>query len=132
MEKLIEVALPSGAKLAFNVAPFAEAKALYQAGLEEMKSLSLNDHAQVDANFWKDIFCVGLSSKKIEAALNVCLGRATYNGHKITNDTWEPIAAREDYMVVCFEVAKENILPFTKSLYAKYSHILEALKLGQA
>jgi hypothetical protein len=46
---------------------------------------------------------------------------------KIVEDTFEPAEARDDYLKVMFEIAKENVLPFTKSLYAEYSPILESL-----
>lgn len=120
--------LPSGAKLKITLAPFKDARALYQALLEEAKVLKLDPTAEVDVNLYKDLFCVGLSSKKIEAALWECMKRVTYNDSRITEDIFEPVEARDDYMTVCFEVAKANIMPFTKSLYAQYAHILEKLR----
>lgn len=119
------IKLPSGAELSIDVAPFADARALYQACLEEGKILRLDPTAEVDANLFKDLLCTALSSKKIEAAITKCMERALYNKLKITNDTWEPVEARDDYMTACLEVAKENILPFTKSLYAQYAGLLE-------
>lgn len=127
-----EVTLPSGAILKITLAPFKDARNLYQAILEEAKVLKLDPNAEVDVNLYKDLFCLGLSSKKIEAALWECMKRATYNGNRIAEDVFEPIEARDDYMAVCFEVAKANILPFTKSLYAQYAHILEKLQKGPA
>lgn len=126
MNKSID--LPSGAKLRVTVSPFAISRALYQAILEESKGLKLDPKAEVDANLFKDLFCVGLSSKKIEACLEACLEKCLYNDKRITADTFEPVEARDDYIQVCFEVAKENIQPFTKSLYAKYAHILGKLE----
>lgn len=124
-----EVTLPSGAKLKITLAPFADAKALYQAMLEEAKSLQLDPEADIGhPNLIKDLFCTALSSKKIEACLVKCMERATYNDLKINNDTFEPESARDDYFTVCFEIAKENVAPFTKSLYARYSHLLGVLK----
>jgi hypothetical protein len=125
-----EVKVPSGAELKITLAPFSESKALFQAVTEEVKSLKLDPNAEVDVNFWKDIFCLGISSKRIEQALEPCLKRSTYNGLKIDKDTFESPESREDYLTVCYEVAKENLLPFTKSLYAQYAPILEKLKSG--
>ena len=122
-----KVVLPSGAILEITAAPFDDAKALYMAVADEARGLKLDSKAEIDANFWKDIFCTGLASKKIEAALAVCFKRVTYSGLKIDKDTFEPIEAREDYLTVCFEVAKENVSPFLKSLYARFSPILEKL-----
>lgn len=123
MENSKIVKLPSGAELRITLAPFADSKALYQAVLEELKSLKLNEEDDIGANLIKDLFCVGFSSKKIESALNKCFERVTYNDLKISSDTWEPIEARDDYMKACMEVAKENILPFVKSLSVEFSHV---------
>lgn len=124
------IKLPSGAKLEITIAPFKDARALYQALLEEVKSLKMDPEAEVDVNLWKDLFCAALSSKKIEAALDVCMARALYNGVRISDETFEKVEAREDYIDACYEVAKANIQPFTKSLYVKYSHILGKLKVS--
>lgn len=132
MSDIKEVKMPSGAILKINLAPFGDSKALYQAVLEEAKGLKIDGQAELDVNLFKDIFCAGFSSKKIEAALMLCMKRALYNDLRITDETWEPVAAREDYMPACFEVAKENLLPFTKSLSAQYALILGQLKKGQA
>lgn len=132
MNQNTKVALPSGAELEIMIAPFAQSRALYQAILEELKDVKLDPKAEVDVNFIKDLFCAGLSSKKIEEALGPCLGRATYNKLKITNDTWEPKEARQDYMHACFEVAKENVAPFMKTLTPQLSIVLERLKKGLA
>lgn len=110
-----------------TLSPFPVSKSLYQAILDEARVLHLDPKAQVDVNLFKDILCIGLSSKKIEERISECMKRATYNGLKITEDTFEPVAARDDYLTVCFEVAKENVLPFMKSLYAQYAPILENL-----
>lgn len=120
---MAEMGLPSGAKLKIQPAPFAESKALFQAILEEMASLKLDMEAEIDGNFLKDLFCVGLSSKKIDAALAPCVRRCLYNGQKITDDLFEDEKARGDYIDVIYEVAKENVLPFTKSLYAQYKRL---------
>ncbi len=123
-----KVKLPSGAELEIWVSPFEVSKALYQAMLDEVRGLKLDPKAEVDVNFFKDLFCAGFSSKKVEECLKECLKKATYNGARISSDTFEPVEARQDYMQVCFEVAQENVAPFTKSLYAKYQTILELMK----
>ncbi len=124
-----EVDLPSGAKLKISMAPFAESKALFKAVLEEAKSIGIDAQKDItDINMYKEIFCAGFSSKKIDDCLKPCLGRCTYNDSKITDDTFESAGSREDYLIVCYEVAVDNISPFLKSLYAKFSQTLENLK----
>lgn len=128
METPESIKLPSGATLLLVVAPFADSKDLYQAMLREVKGMKLDPKEEIDANFFKDLFCAGLSSKEIEACLWKCISRCLIDNTKITPDTFEPIDKRDDYLTVCFEIAKANVMPFTKSLYAQYSHILELLK----
>lgn len=116
-----EITLPSGAILKVNLAPFPDSKALYQAILEELRTVSVNDEDEIGINLIKDLFCTGFSSKKVDTALSKCVARCLYKGEKITNESFEPAEARQDYMKVLIEVTKENILPFVKSLSAEFS-----------
>lgn len=128
-EKIVE--LPSKAVLKLQLSSFAVSKALWQSMMEEGRTLNLDMNAEIDGNLFKDIFCVALSSRKIESAVWKCLEKCTINDIRITEDTFEPEEFRDDYLTVMFEVAKENILPFTKSLYAKYGHLLGMIKSSQ-
>ena len=122
-----EVKLPSGAVLKIGVVPFADARALYQSLLEEVKDLRIDSSQEVDINIVKDLVCVALSSKKIEANLEKCMARCLYKNLKIDSDTWEPVSARDDYIMACVEVTKETVAPFTKSLYAKFSPFIQGI-----
>jgi hypothetical protein len=125
-----EIDLPSGAKLKITPAPFEEAKTLYQAVLEEAKGVQFSTKDEM-ANVYKDLFCVGFSSKKIEAALWACFKTVIYEDKrgplKIDKDTFTPVETRGDYVMVCMLVAKENIDPFVKGLYAEYKTLFETL-----
>ena len=125
-----EVALPSGAVLKITPAPFAISKALYQAFLREAKGVKINSKMEM-VELFKEVFCIGFSSLEVEKALSECFKRCTYNSGngdlRIDESTFEPLSSRDDYMTVCIEVTKENILPFTKSLYAEYEKILEMM-----
>lgn len=127
---LIEVKLNSGAKLEMNVAPFADAKALYQACLKELAGIEFK--GQMDQiEMMKSVICRSFASPEIERCLSKCFERCRYNGGKLTMDCFEPVEARDDYMQVCIEVGKVNIMPFLKSLYAEYlqfSSILENIQ----
>lgn len=131
MHEFRKVTLPSGAILKVVPAPFAESKALYQAILSEVKTITLGMNAEVPA-LLKDLFCTGFSSAKIEAALYKCFARCLYNEQKISDDTFEPVASREDYTTVCVEVTKENIGPFLKSLYAEFKTATQLAENYQA
>ena len=108
MEKSVIVKLPSGAELEIRVAEFAVGWDLYQTVVREQG----NDRAyavQMVAN------------KPIEKCILACLKTCTYaaNGKdkaRIDADTFEPIEARQDYILVLFNVAKENLDPFAKAL----------------
>ncbi len=130
-----EVKLPSGAILKITPSPFAEAKALYQSILREARVVEFTAATDM-ASVYKNLFCVGFSSPEIEKCLWACFKRCIYNSGKgdlkIDENTFEPIEARDDYMLVCVEVAKENILPFAKSLYAEYQRLLAMLEKPQA
>lgn len=130
-----EVKLPSGAILKVNPGTFAQSKALYQAILEEGKGVLISNKTDM-ASVYKDLFCIGFSSQKIEACLWVCFSHCIYSSGKgdlkIDQDTFEPVTARDDYLTVCMEVAKENIHPFVKSLYAEYGQALATMLSGQA
>lgn len=125
-----EVKLPSGATLKINLGRFEDSKALYQAILEEAKGIVIGSKTEM-ASVYKDLVCVGFSSKKIEACLWECFKKCQYNSGagdlKIDKDTFEPAAARDDYLTACMEVAKENINPFVKSLYVEYGHAIRMI-----
>lgn len=129
MEK---VRLPSGSELTVSVAPFADSKALYQALLEEVKGVKLNDDQNIDGNFYKDLFCTGFSSKRIEAAVQACMKKCLIDGEKFTNDYFEPEEKRADYFVMSYEVTKANISPFTKDLYARFTGLISQIQGTQA
>lgn len=128
-----EVALPSGAVLRVAPSPFPIAKALYHAVLKEARGIDFADGNKELPSVFLELFCAGFSSPEIDRALFECMKRCTYNHGgkgdlKIDADTFEPEHAREDYMTVCMEVAKENIGPFVKSLYAEFRQALSMLE----
>lgn len=128
-----EIKLPSGAVLKMGNTPFAVSKALYQSVLEELKGVSLDSKTEL-STLYKELFCIGFSSKKIEACLYECFKRCLYfDGSKelkIEESTFEPEEARQDYMMVCMEVGKFNILPFGKSLWSEFQRILKEMTEG--
>lgn len=110
--------LKSGRALEIPEMPFEVADELKMVVASEMKGTKLDGAQEVDFNFFKDILLVALSSRPIKAALKDCLKRCTYEGRRIDDQTFEPMAAREDYHEVCFEVLQETLRPFLKGLFA--------------
>ncbi len=125
-----DVKLPSGAVIKISTTPFEVSRDLFQAVSKELNTLKIAGAAQVD--LFKHLFCVGVSSKEIEARLWECFKYVQYcdkRGElKIDKDTFEPLSAREDYLTVCMEVTKANVGPFVKRLYAEFGPLLEMMK----
>jgi hypothetical protein len=122
---LKEIKLPSGAILKISNIPFATAKALYQAILEENRSLTVG----VDLKqLIKDMICIGFSSQKIDLCMKECLSRCIYNDGKgdlkIDDSTFESEKARADYVIVCLEVMQETVAPFMKGLSVAFDRAL--------
>jgi len=129
---LVEVKMPSGAILRVGLAKFAVSRSLYQAILEELKMVKIEGSDEIDITMMKDLFCTGMASKKVEAALWECMKHSLYNNARITEDTFEPEDARQDYMSVCFEVGKANVMPFMKSLTQQFSQAMEMIRKNPA
>ena len=129
-----KVSLPSGAELEMTLAPFLEGERLFSATAECLKGVKVDGNAEVgdltsNLNSLKDMFLSCLTSKEMKDAILACLKRCTYNGQRITSwDIFDDIKAREDYLMVCWEVVKFNLTPFTKSLISKFSGLLENVK----
>ncbi len=60
-------------------------------------------------------------SPRLEGVIFDCLISCTYNGVKITKDTFEPEDARADFYPLVWEVLKLNLRPFFKSLVSTLS-----------
>lgn len=127
----MEVTLSSGAKLMLGHTPFTESKALYQALLEQAKEVTIDFNTDLDINLFKDLFIAAATSQKVDACMWVCLKRCLYNGQQITEQTFEPIEARKDYVKVIMEVAQHNVAPFFESLRSAYSQVQAREKSSQ-
>lgn len=125
-----EIKLESGATLKISVAPFLDAKALFDSCMEELKSVDVSSERDM-ASVIKDIACVALSSKKIEKAIMKCAERATYNGLRISFETFEDVSARRDYLEVIQKIAEKNLEPFTSALAARLSDLMGRLSAFQ-
>lgn len=122
-----EHTLPSGAILKIYPAPFADAKALYQELLAELQKAKIESTDELH-NLMKDVLFIGFSSKKIDAAVEKCLARCTYNDKRITAEVWEPTEARQDYIKALSLVTWANVEPFSKGLYAEFTVFNSAFK----
>jgi|SRR5215217_2733933 len=130
------VELPSGAKLRIQIAPFAVAKKLYQVVAKEAKGIEYDHNKTEVGTVVKDLVLSAFSSEEIDAALWACLTSCTYDGSgkelRVDQHTFESIDARQDYIKACIEVAKDNIGPFAKSLFADFNEIMQIVDPGSS
>lgn len=125
-----EHTLKSGRMLEIGLANFRDSKKLFDAVLTEIKASKVDVSTEIDANFIKDCLLSVVSSENVEKALWPCLTKSLYQKVRITPETFEGREEREDYLEICYEVGKENIIPFGKNLYAELSPILGTLGLS--
>ena len=128
-----EVTLPSGATLRIPLAPFADGRALYQTVMAELRGVTFVGFNDVPAMV-KDMFSIAFSSKALEAAVLKCAAKCTidYSGQpeKFSLEMFELADHRGDYIKVLAEVAKANVLPFGRNLYADFKAAVALMNGG--
>lgn len=125
-----EVSLPSGATLRVGPSPFGDALRLNEATLRVLRGVDVKPEDM--GNVIKGLLCDVASSPEFKAALQPCLARCLYNGGKIDEKTFEDSKTWGDYYDVVYEVAKENLEPFMKSLYARLLALVGASAKSQS
>lgn len=122
--------LLSGKELRIQPARFRQSKHLFDMIAQEIKSLRFDPKAEFDINFVKDTALGLVASEKVEQAIIACMENCLYENQKVNVELFEDNEARQDYLEICFEIAKENALPFTKNLSSKFEPILKDLGLS--
>lgn len=122
----VTIKLDSGRELMISPSPFRIAEALNDAVLEECDALqdSMPDTADMKAMLSK-VIMRGFSSKKIKDAIWACMPKCALDMQKITYDTFESVALRSDYYIICYHVAEVNVVPFTRNLSAQLAPIIQ-------
>lgn len=123
-----KVKLPSGAELEVQVAPLAAAEALSMAVASELRALRMDASQTIDVNFAKDLFCTAVASPAIKAALEPCMKRCLYAGLPISDDTFEPVDARQDLWLAKYEVAYDNVHPFMRGPLSRYGAFFDNIR----
>lgn len=72
------------------------------------------------------------SDEEIMKCMFDCLKKSTYDGVKITMDTFESEEARGDLYDIFFQCLKVNIYPFFKPLLSRFGIELKAPKVGES
>lgn len=136
--ELREIELSSGRVLHLSLAPFKDARALYQTISREIKNLKLDIKDYLTVSAGKDLVFTILASEEICDIAMTCAKRCLYgkDKEKVNEELFEGIKEREDYFEVLYFVIIENIKPFTKGLLQKYGGLVNqakaVLKKGQA
>lgn len=128
MKETLKHELKSGATLRGSLAEFKKGRALYQAVAKAAKEIEVKASDDLNVNLIKSFFLEFLSNKEVEACIWDCMGKMLYNDSKITEETFEPIEARQDYIEVMKEVAMFNAAPFTKNLFAELGNLTKAVE----
>jgi len=116
----------SGAKVIINQAPFRDAMALKNAVVAELSKNKIDISSISSDMEVGGILSALLSIDASEVVFDkvmTCLARCTYNGEKITENTFEDASARGDYYDVVLACMKENILPFFQGLLSKLKDV---------
>jgi len=132
------ITLPSGAILVLKDAPFEVAMRLLKAVAKEIGQVTTG--LKLDLNFatdpaalskliaqdipldvLKNAVCQLVGSEAIEGVFLECLGRCLYDGKVATREAFENRNARQDYLLVAWEVIKHNLAPFFAGLKSKSS-----------
>lgn len=115
--------LPSGAVLEVTPLPYEEAWGVAQVLVSEigklnvdLKGIDFTSLTAMDVLAFKNPICAIIASKEILDVVKAAFKRCTYNGQKITVDTFESSDSRADFLPVAFYVLKVNVSPFFGSL----------------
>ena len=121
----MEQKLPSGAILDITVLDFEKAFAVFQVVSRQIGLLDF-DAAKIDfQNFkatdlleFKKPLTQALSNSDFSKVGNQCLEKCTYNGLKVTAQTWNDLKARNDYLFAVFYALKENCYPYIEGAFS--------------
>lgn len=132
-EELIEHKLQSGKTLRFNISTFDNGKNLSQVIARELRTLNVSSITEIDETLFLQMGLLGISSVEIENAIWLCFDKAVVDGDKLNKEYFKSVANREDYFEICSVIAKANLAPFMKGLYAQFQMLFqEVMKNFQA
>ncbi len=126
------ITLKSGNKLEVHLPPFPDSLRLLKAVVNELKKVDIDldkidlsmDVAKLDPktiNVFKNGICQLVGSDEVEKALATCASRCLLKGQRVTMQSFDDPACREDYLAVAWEVTRANLTPFFKGLDLKFS-----------
>jgi hypothetical protein len=122
----MENKLPSGAVLEVTPLDCGDAYAIFQQVMKVIGLLDIDlskldmtkDFKAQDIIEFKRPLAQLLSNSELEKAAKKCLTKCTYDGMKVTEATWNPLNARQDYLFAMFFALKENCSPFLDGVFS--------------
>lgn len=120
----------TGTKVVINPCSFQDAFRLKAA----IQKALLKGNVSIEKALEEDITSLILaidSDEEIMERMFDCLKKSTYDGIKITKETFEEEAARGDLYDIFFQCLKVNIYPFFKPLLSRFGIELKAPKMGE-
>lgn len=122
-----EFTAPSGAKVKINYGEMRDVFALKDSISKELLNLDSGATAEslmdMDASVIAKAAMMVDSSDKVRACIFKCLTRSTYDGQKITEETFSSHETWGDYYDIAIECIKVNLSPFLKPLLSKLSQM---------
>ena len=120
----------TGAKVVINPCSLVEAFKLKSA----IQKSILDSGMSIEEALKKDVAHLLLaldSSEDVFNRLFDCLRKSTYNGVRITYETFESESAKQDIYEVFFYCLKVNIYPFFKPLLSRFGIELKVPEFGE-
>lgn len=106
----------TGTKVAIHEASFKDAIALKNSAQKAF--LAQGIALSIETDLMQAIFALD-SNEEVSKNIFKCLARSTYGSLKITEETFEPVEARNDYYEIVLACLEVNLLPFFKALTSK-------------
>ena len=117
--------LKSGAMLEVQMASFSDGIKLLEVVAEELKKVNIDiENLSLDKEItngfigtFKDLILNAITSTKLRECLDKCFLPCLYNTSKVNDTLFEDnMKAREDYLIICWEVLRYNLAPFLKGI----------------
>lgn len=121
----------TGVKVVINPCSFQDAFKLKSAIQKALLKSGVSIEQALDQDLSSLILAID-SDEEIMKCMFECLKKSTYDGIKITMDTFENEEARGDLYDIFFQCLKVNIYPFFKPLLSRFGIELKAPKVGES
>lgn len=131
-----KLTVPSGADVEIRIGSFTAGMKLKNAVEKELARQGLaffpggvSKEKEIDLEKMLPAILMIDSSEVVQAAMWECLTQSTYNGERISTNTFEPEKARGDYYAIMLAAGKKNLMPFISGLVSGLGGIGKMMSL---